>query len=249
MKHPAPPIGTLQPDRLLWLGWVGCHGKFHQRKKPEPPKPARANYVLRMVCGFSHTATIIETLPRNSDPRAQLFFFFACLLCSACRSFLISLPDGASPPETCISRRTVCVYIANPRTDPHGSAVMARPVARPSPSPSPQPSYQSAPSKSRDIGCGDSSRSNNNSNNKTPRWHSLHQQRHTHLPRQQSACPLRVWLVDPIASPATPSPASPLSLDYRIVQRPPGCLSISRRPASGSRFPAMPTEKGRLVRI
>jgi len=54
---------------------------------------------------------------------------------------------------------------------------------------------------------------------------------------------LRVWLVDPIASPATPSPASPLSLDYRIVQRPPGCLSISRRPASGSRFPAMPTEK------
>lgn len=192
-----------------------------------------------MWCAGSATQQQPSKLYQAIRIPARSFFL---PVCSACRSFLISLPDGASPPKTCISGEpSACIS----RTDPYGSAVMARPVARPSPSP--QSSYQSAPSKSRDISCGDSSRSN--SNNKTLRWHSLHQQLHTPPPKAASACPLRVWLVDPIASPATLSPASPLSLDYRIVQRPPGCLSISRRPASGSRFPAMPTEKSRLVRI
>jgi hypothetical protein len=235
MKHPAPPIGTLQPDRLLRLeAGLDVTASSTSAKKTRATKTRSSK--LRIACGVRvqpHSNNHRNSTTQFGSPRAAFFF---CLFALPADRSSSRFPTGrrllklASPgePSACISQTRVRI--------PHGSAVMARPVARPSPSPSP-PTVLSIR-----TGCGDSSRSNSN-NNKTPRWHSLHQQRHTHLPRQQSACPLRVWLVDPIASPATPSPASPLSLDYRIVQRPPGCLSISRRRASGSRFPAMPTEK------
>jgi hypothetical protein len=193
MKHPAPPIGTLQPDRLLRLeAGLDVTASSTNAKKTRATKTRSSK--LRIACWCAGSATHSNN-HRNSttqfgSPRAAFFFFLP--VCSALLADRSSsrFPTGRRLLKLASPGEPVCVYIANPRTDSprqrcHGSAGGAAiSIAIP-----PNRLINPHPAKAAISVVAIRLVATTATTTKPPDGNSLHQQRHTHLPKAAKRVP------------------------------------------------------------